>query len=578
MRRFHRWVAGAAALLALVGGLAAVQAPAFAGSPDDSARHVLLISVDGLHASDLARCEATGACPNLAKLAEVGTTYTNASTSKPSDSSPGIVALTTGADPKLSGVYYDDSYDRSMFPPPAQLASGKQDCTGPAGTEAQYFENLDVGAPTFSNQNGTRTILNEAIDPAQLDRGIVKGKCVPIFPNDFNRVNSVFSVAHAAGLRTAWADKHPAANSTVAGHGTPNAVDDPFQTEINADIIPPTLQTTRVGTVHTVTFPRDTTTFPGAAITDSVGDTESYDQIKVDAILNQIDGWNSTGTKKADVPAIFGMNFQSVSVGQKLVDPNFCDWTTKSTQRPIPCQAGYTPGGYMPGTLAFTPQLKGAIGFVDAGIGSMVKELRAKHLLSSTRIIIGAKHGQSPIDPTQLRMIGSAENAVLTAAGVTQPDQTTDDDVSLMWYQHPAGVASAVAALKKDQKGANTARIQHILSGESLQEQFGNPATDPRTPDIIVQPIVGTIYSKSVKKVAEHGGFSANDTHTALLVVDGSRVSDDRAEGRSVDDAVQNYQVAPTILAFLGLDPHKLDSVRVEHVRVLPELPGLRQN
>ncbi len=573
MHRFRRWFASAVAGLVLVGGLAAVASPASA-NPSGRTRHVLLISVDGFHAFDLAQCEAAGACPNLAKLAHYGTTYTNAATSKPSDSSPGIVGLTTGADPKLSGVYYDDSYDRTFFTAPAQLASGKQDCTPPAGAEAQYFENVDNGAPTFSNPNGTRTILNEGVDPAQLNRAVVNGKCVPVFPNDFNRVNSIFSVAHAAKLYTAWADKHPAANGLVAGHGTPNAVDDPFQTEINADIIPPTLKTTRVGTTHIVSFPRDTTKFPGAAITDSVGDTESYDQVKVDAILNQIDGWNSVGTNHAPVPAIFGMNFQAVSVGQKLVDPNFCDWNTTSKQRPIPCQAGYTPGGYMPGTLTFTPQLEGAIGFVDTALGSMVDELKAKHLLSSTQIIISAKHGQSPIDPKQLHMIGSAENAVLTNAGVTQPDFTIDDDVSLMWYQHSAGVAPAVAALEKDRKGANTARIQTLLTGEPLEDQFGNPATDPRTPDIIIQPIVGTIYSKSVKKVAEHGGFSANDTHVAMLVVDGRRLAEHEAQARTVDQPVRTYQVAPTILTLLGLDKNTLDSVRVEHVRVLP---GLRE-
>jgi hypothetical protein len=568
-------VAAAAALFAVGAGMAVVAAPAPAsvGSPGAKS-HVLLISVDGLHASDLTQCVATGACPNLAALAHYGNTYTRATTSKPSDSSPGLVALTTGADPKLAGVYYDDSYDRTMFAPPAQLASGTQDCTGPAGAEMQYFENLDVGAPTFTNPNGTRTILNESIDPAQVPRGIVNGQCVPIYPNDFNRVNSIFSVAHAAGLRTAWADKHPSANSLVAGNGTPDAVDDPFQTEINADIIPPTLQTTRVGTVHIVSFPRDTTSFPGAAITDSVGDTESYDQIKVDAILNQIDGWNSGGTMHVGVPAIFGMNFQAVSVGQKLVDPNFCDWNTSSTQRPIPCQAGYTPGGYLPGSLVFTPQLKGAIGFVDTALGSMVKELRAQHLLSSTEIVITSKHGQSPIDPAELMMIGGADTKVLSDAGVTLPDQTTDDDVSLMWYQNPANVAPAVAAFQTDQSSANTARIQTLYSGASLEAMFGDPAKDPRTPDIIIQPIPGSIYSGSVKKVAEHGGFSEDDTHVAMLVVDGARVADQDQQAGVVTSPVQTAQVAPTVLAFLGLNPAALDSVQVEHVQVLPGLVG----
>jgi arylsulfatase A-like enzyme len=272
------------------------------------------------------------------------------------------------------------------------------------------------------------------------------------------------------------------------------------------------------------------------------------------------------------------MNFQTVSVAQKLVDPTFCDWTTSSTQRPIPCQAGYTPGGYLPGSLAFTPQLKGGIGFVDTALGSMIDELRAKHMLASTKIVIAAKHGQSPIDPTSLRMIGSAENGVLAAAGATQPDQTTDDDVSLMWYQNPANVAPAVAAFQADQSSTNKARIQTLYSGASLHALFGDPATDPRTPDIIIQPIPGTIYSHSVKKVAEHGGFSENDTHVAMLVVDGARVADQDQQAAVVDTPVQNTQVAPTILTFLGLDPGALNSVQTEHVKVLPGLFAGQQN
>jgi hypothetical protein len=40
--------------------------------------------------------------------------------------------------------------------------------------------------------------------------------------------------------------------------------------------------------------------------------------------------------------------------------------------------------------------------------------------------------------------------------------------------------------------------------------------------------------------------------------------------GTTVNTPVRTYQVAPTILADLGLNPQKLDSVRLEHVQVLP--------
>ena len=35
-------------------------------------------------------------------------------------------------------------------------------------------------------------------------------------------------------------------------------------------------------------------------------------------LINEINGMDSTGTAKAAVPTLFGMNFQAVSVGQKL--------------------------------------------------------------------------------------------------------------------------------------------------------------------------------------------------------------------------------------------------------------------
>lgn len=536
-------------------------------------RHVLLISVDGLHASDVTRCVASGLCPNIETLTDAGTTYANASASEPSDSSPGLMALVTGATPKLTGVYYDDSYDRTMFAPPAQTASGTQDCSGTPGAEAMYFENIDAKAPTYSNLNGLRPILGNTIDPAQLGRKIVNGQCAAIWPNDFLRTDTIFSVAHAAGLRTAWADKHPAADQAVAGHGTPNAVDDPFMTEINADVIPASLVDTRG---RTVTFPHPNPTGDpnGWFITDSVGNTEAYDQIKVDAILNEIDGRTSAGTGHPGTPAIFGMNFQAVSVGQKLVDP----WLSCVRSANAPgCDPSYVPGGYEPGTLMFSPQLSGAIRFVDGALGSMVAELRARNLLASTELIITAKHGQSPIDPATLAKIGHKEGDVLSAAGVNVA-QLTDDDIALVWLADQGQTSTAVNALLADKASANTARVSYVLSGAALTARFGSPLVDPRTPDLIIQPISGTIYSKSGAKVAEHGGFAANDTHVALIVVDGSRLrgiwqgegGSDTDGGRVVWQGVQATQVAPTILAALGLDPDRLDGVRSEHTRVLP--------
>ncbi len=42
--------------------------------------------------------------------------------------------------------------------------------------------------------------------------------------------------------------------------------------------------------------------------------------------------------------------------------------------------------------------------------------------------------------------------------------------------------------------------------------------------------------------------------------------------GRQIDRPVETMQIAPTILALLGLDPQDLSAVRTEHTQVLPGL------
>ncbi|MGB9116468.1 hypothetical protein [Bradyrhizobium sp.] len=60
-----------------------------------------------------------------------------------------------------------------------------------------------------------------------------------------------------------------------------------------------------------------------------------------------------------------------------------------------------------------------------------------------------------------------------------------------------------------------------------------------RTPDVIVQPIYGTIYTGSSKKNAEHGGMSFGDTNLGLVV------SNPRFPSVTVKTPVITSQVAP---------------------------------
>src|SRR5262249_12465796 len=82
-------------------------------------KHVLLLSIDGLHQVDLAKFTEGHPKSALAKLARRGVQYTQAfvnrlegKPSNPSDSFPGLLALTTGGSSPTHGGWYDVSYSR----------------------------------------------------------------------------------------------------------------------------------------------------------------------------------------------------------------------------------------------------------------------------------------------------------------------------------------------------------------------------------------------------------------------------------------------------------------------------------
>jgi arylsulfatase A-like enzyme len=104
------------------------------------------------------------------------------------------------------------------------------------------------------------------------------------------------------------------------------------------------------------------------------------------------------------------------------------------------------------------------------------------------------------------------------------------------------------------------------MAGDELKLKFNSPLTDSRTPDVIVQPIYGTIYTGSKAKNAEHGGFSFGDTNVGLIV------SNPDLHSRVVKTPVATSQVAASILRALGIDPSELQSVRQEGTQALPFL------
>lgn len=517
--------------------------PLFAAAPGsnrhDAIEHVLLISVDGLHALDVTNYIQSHPHSALAELASHGVSYTNARTPSNSDSFPGLLALITGGSPVSSGLFYDVSYDRTIFDP-TDLT-----CSNPPGNMMVFDESIDKYANNVS--------LN-LIDPAKLPRYIdANHKCSPLYPHAALRTNTIFEVVKVNGGHTAWADKHPAYDLVNGPSGS--GVDDLYTPEI--------------------------TNVNGLDNTVSVVCTAQNDQLKVEGILNEIKGLTHDGKPGAGVPAVFGMNFQAVSVGQKLAKDNK-DGSCTSDAGSLVGQ----PGGYLDGSGSPTPVLSYALDQTDAALASMIQGLKAAHIYASTLFIVTAKHGQSPINPLKTNKPGHfadlvsalpdgttspAAQAIVNAANCATGDCgfVNDDDIALIW------LAAGDQHLAKDVADyINTNSIalfaEEVVGGNELALRFNDPKRDSRTPDVIVQPIYGTIYTTSSKKNAEHGGFSFGDTNVGLIV------SNPNIRSTVIKSPVETSQVAPTILQALGLDSNALNAVRREKTAPLPGIDGAR--
>lgn len=501
-------------------------------------QHVLLISIDGMHAVDYLNCAAgvggtagTPTCPNLAALGQTGVNYVRANASRPSDSFPGLAALLTGASPRNSGFFYDVSYDRSLSPPatttPYGITGGAGLCPGTVGTQVGFDEEIDNDLTMINGGGG--------INPNYLPRDPKNG-CAPVYPHQFLRSNTFFEVIKAAGGYTAWSDKHPAYDYVQGPSG--KGVDDFNSPEINSNVI----ALPKIPGCSTIPDPGADLT----AWTNSFQNIQCYDSIKVGIVLNWIDGMKSDGSTAAPVPTAFGMNFQSVSVGQKLVEGS-----TKTT------------GGYLDAAGTPSPALLSEIKFVDGSIGKFVAELKKQGLLSSTLIIITAKHGQSPIDPAAINRIPADSPNQKAPSDIlgSQVAQASEDDVSLIWLNDQSQTASAAQMLSK-----NLATIGggEIFWGNNLMTYFNSPKVDPRSPDIVVTPNIGVIYTGGKKKVAEHGGFANDDTNVMMLV------SNPGIPAGTWTAPVYTTQVAQTIVGALGLNPQALQSSQTEGTQVLP--------
>jgi len=261
------------------------------------------------------------------------------------------------------------------------------------------------------------------------------------------------------------------------------------------------------------------------------------------------------------------MNFQTVSTAQKL-----------------PTSDGLT-GGYLPGGKVPGPLLVRALNYINTKVSAMIAEIRARGLAGSTAVIISAKHGQSPTNPNDLARVPDAPviaavNAAWTAA---HPGAgalvvfATDDDGMLWWLSNRSQSAANFVKhylLSHTADGNNiggnpvtvpASGLTKVYAGAASAAYFGVPNSDPRHPDIFGIVQHGVVYTGGEAKIAEHGGAGLQDRNVPILVeLPGLQ------HGEAISAQVETTQIAPTILKLLGLDPHALQAVQIEHTRVLP--------
>lgn len=488
-----RYISAAAALVFSTNMQAAVPNP-------HGIAHVIMISVDGMHAFDLEQFIAKHPESALSGLAKSGIEYRQAMTVAPADSFPGLLALVTGGTPAVTGVYFDVTYD-------SRLSAPGSDCST-LGTVVSYDEAVDIPA---TESHGA------AINPALLPRD--PNGCVPVFPHSYLRTNTIFDVIHEAGGYTAWIDKHPVYEIVNGPSG--RGVDDLWTPEIGGDF---------EGSTHK----------SDASITSSLKLTEAYDRSKVEGLINEIKGLQHDGKQPAPVPALMGLNLQAVNVGQKL-------------------------SGYMSASGKPSDQIENALLNCDQLIGQVTTALEKQNLLDSTLIVVTAKHGNGPINPRTLRRIDKHKliNVIESDAPGTLMHVTSDRS-ALIWIKEEAMTRKVAHILENH---ATTLGIQRVLYGSRLRTYFHVSQPDSRIPDILVIPQSGVIYTKTGdSKRVEHGGVSTNDRHVALLLSNPQL----QHAGTANKTPVATTQVAPTILAVLGLSADKLQAVVMEKTKELP--------
>jgi len=486
-----------------------------AGAPG-AFQHVLILSIDGLREADLTDPATAAYLPNIVGFEHSAIHYSNAHTVVPSDSVPASLSYFTGAGPKTTGVYYEDSYDRSLYASGGFLG-------GPQGTLVSLTETLDNNASVLS---GGGNFGASSLSPFNLPQKDVGGSMVRVYPHDYLRVNTIFEVAKAAGLRTGYIEKHPAYE--IIGGPSGSGLDDFYAPESNA----------KVKLVNGALVDSS----KGERITKQVTLSEAYDDMRLFALTNQMSGYDSQRIGPAPTPAIYGMNFIALNTAEK------------------DSSGGISRDGS--GNEVVSPLMASALSHVDESFRQILGNLRGFGQANNTLVVLTAHNGNTPRVGAAVQLPSDYLVTPLGNDGIGLR-QITADDSALVWL-YDSSQASRAAA---DIAAIDPNVIDSVLSGSDLLAAgFGDPNTDSRAPDLVVKFKPGYLIGSG--KLSEHGGFSDDDTHVALLV--GGDGLDGGLKGLTIDASVSQTQIAVTTLLALGLDPAQLQGVQIEGTTALP--------
>jgi Type I phosphodiesterase / nucleotide pyrophosphatase len=228
---------------------------------DHPAARVLLLSVDGLHAIDLANWIAMHPRSILAELSARGVTYTNAHTPV-ADAAAGLLAPATGGTPISTGIVSSDGYDRALSPPDSSCKTMGAILKLDASFRADA--SFDAAKAPLDPHNG----------------------CTSLQPHNLLHVNTIFEVVREKIGPTAWAGDSAATTDLLRGPSG-KGLSDACGFEESA---------------------------PGAG-----------DEARVAAVLHWIDGKDCRGNADAPVPALFGMSFASLAAAQTAAGMGYVD-------------------------------------------------------------------------------------------------------------------------------------------------------------------------------------------------------------------------------------------------------------